>query len=113
MKKRAIIVHGWSGNPQEGWFPWLEKEITTAGLEVSVPAMPDADHPKIEPWVQTLVDTIGTPDANTILIGHSIGAQTILRYLETVSTPIGGAVFVAPWLTLSLLGSEENWQIAE
>lgn len=113
MKKRAIIVHGWNGSPQEGWFPWLAKELTAAGFEVSVPAMPDPDHPRIEPWVRTLAETIGEPDEQLVLIGHSVGAQTILRYLETTSTPIGGAVFVAPWLTLSLLGSKENWKIAE
>lgn len=113
MKKRVIIVHGWSGHPKEGWFPWLVKELTAAGFEVSVPSMPDTDHPRIEPWVRTLAETIGEPDEQLILIGHSVGAQTILRYLETIDVPIAGAVFVAPWLTLSLLGSEENWNIAE
>ena len=34
-------------------------------------------------------------------MGHSIGCQTILRYLEKQSVPkIGGVLLVAPWLDL-------------
>ena len=24
MTKRAFIIHGWDGYPDEGWFPWLK-----------------------------------------------------------------------------------------
>ncbi len=113
MAKRAIIVHGWGGSPEEGWFLWLERELTVRGFEVTVPSMPDPDRPRIAPWVQTLSDAIATPDDQLFLIGHSIGCQTILRYLQSAPSPIGGAVLVAPWLTLGMLGSEKNWKIAE
>jgi hypothetical protein len=32
-KKRAILVHGWGGSPEEGWRPWLKKEFTKKGWE--------------------------------------------------------------------------------
>jgi hypothetical protein len=25
--KRVFIIHGWEGYPEEGWFPWLKKEL--------------------------------------------------------------------------------------
>jgi len=64
--------------------------------------MPDTDAPKIESWVKTLSTTVGAPNSNTYLVGHSIGCQTILRYLCALEADqtFGGAVLVAPWLSL-------------
>jgi len=75
--------------------------------------MPDADVPVIEKWVAHLKMLVGTPDADTYFVGHSIGNQAILRYLETVSHPVGGAVFVAGWFDLKNLEDEETEEIAQ
>lgn len=108
--KRAILIHGWSGNPENCWFPWLSGELEKNGFKVERPAMPDSDNPKIGPWVEHLAKTVGAPDAETILIGHSIGCQTILRYLQTLKEgeEIGGVFLVASWLLIRGLGGDEN-----
>lgn len=97
MKKRAFIVHGWDGTPEEGWFPWLKKELETNGFEVYAPQLPDNGNPRMYNWVPKLAEVVGTPDEQTYFIGHSMGCQTITRYLETLpeGQKIGGAVFVA------------------
>ncbi|MDO8470047.1 MAG: alpha/beta fold hydrolase [bacterium] len=107
---RAIIVHGWSDSPAGSWFPWLTRELEARGFAVTVPAMPDPDAPKIEAWVAKLQETIGTPDDNLVLVGHSVGCQTILRYLESLpeDTRVGRVVLVAPWFTLQNLGEDEK-----
>jgi predicted alpha/beta hydrolase family esterase len=46
-------------------------------------------------------------------IGHSIGCQTILRYLETQNKQCGGAVFIAPWFSLQGLEDSDEESIAE
>ena len=79
--KRAIIVHGWDGFPEEAWFPWLKRELEARGFTVDVPQMPEAATPKIDLWVPALAQAVGAPDVELVLIGHSIGVQTILRYL--------------------------------
>jgi hypothetical protein len=114
MPKRVFIIHGWGGSPQEGWFPWLKKELESRGFEVQVPAMPEPDEPKIETWVPYLAKVVGQPDANTFLVGHSIGCQTIIRYLQTLpeGVKIGGAVFVAGWYNLRNLETEKDKKIA-
>jgi predicted alpha/beta hydrolase family esterase len=99
--KRVIIVRGWEFSPTMHWYPWLKKQLVKEGFNVMVPLMPNTDAPVIAHWVRTLARAVGTPDKDTYLIGHSIGCQTILRYLQTIKTPIGGCVFVAPWLTLT------------
>jgi len=113
--KRVFIVHGWGGFPEEGWFPWLKRNLEKNGFQVQVPAMPEPAYPKIEPWVSHLSKIVGAVDENTFFVGHSIGCQTILRYLESLPADkkVGGAVFVAGWFTLMNLKTDEEKEIAK
>ncbi len=110
--KKVFIIHRWEGNPQGDWYPWLKGSLEQKGYQVFVPEMPDTDVPVIEKWVNYLRQIVGTPDSETYFIGHSIGCQTILRYLETIDTPIGGAVFVAGWFNLENIETSEAEVIA-
>lgn len=111
--KKAIIIHGWGGSPDEAWMPWLKNQLEQAGVEVTAPAMPDADEPVMEKWIPVVQKLLSTDPENTIAIGHSIGNQTILRALEKLPAgqKIKTALFVAPWFTLKGLEDEE-WPIA-
>ncbi len=115
MQKRAFIIHGWDGYPEEGWFPWLKQELEKIGFQVQVPAMPESAEPKIEVWVSHLTKAVGNVDENTFFVGHSIGCQTILRYLESLPADkkVGGAVFVAGWFTLMNLKTDEEKEVAK
>lgn len=95
--KRVAIVHGWDGTPEEGWFPWLKKELEARGFKVIVPQLPDAGSPRIQTWVPALAAAVGIPDEETYFVGHSMGCQTIARYLESLpeSAVVGGVVYVA------------------
>ncbi len=97
MKKRVFIIHGWDGYPEEGWFPWLKKELEANGFIVFVPQFPKPDEPRINSWVSKLKEIVGGPDEQTYFVGHSIGCQAIARYLETLPEDImvGGAIFVS------------------
>ncbi len=113
-QKRVFIIHGWDGYPEEGWFPWLKNELIKKGFLVQIPAMPKSAEPKIEAWVSHLSKIIGKVDVNTFFVGHSIGCQTIMRYLETIGDKkVGGAVFVAGWFVLSDLETAEEKAIGK
>jgi len=107
MAKRVFIVHGWDGYPEQAWFPWLKRELERKGFEVSVPGMPNTEEPLIENWVAHLSHIVGEADEETFFIGHSIGCQAIMRYLQQLNQKVGGAVFVAGWLRLSNLEDRE------
>lgn len=112
--KRVFIIHGWRGTPYNHYHKWLKSELEKLGFEVFIPAMPDTESPVIEKWIAHLSEVVGMPDKDTHFVGHSIGCQTILRYLETISTPIGKTVFVAGWFDLEdpedeLKGAAEPW----
>lgn len=96
-KKRVFIIHGWDGFPEEGWFPWLKKELETRGFAVFVPQLPKPEEPRIINWVSKLRVTVAQPDGQTYFVGHSMGCQAIARYLETLpkGVVVGGAIFVA------------------
>ena len=109
-QKRIFIVHGWGGNPEEGIFPWLKSELQKKGFTVFSLSMPEPSNPQLDKWVNFLKQQIGVPNNKTILFGHSIGAQTILRYLEGLNEKehIGGAVFLAGWAHLTDEAYEEE-----
>lgn len=107
-QKRVFIIHGWGGNPGEAWLPWLAKNLREQGFLVEVPEMPDTDNPKIEAWTEYIREKVGRCDENTFFVGHSIGCQAIMRYLEKLpeGEKSGGAVFVAGWFALTGLEEE-------
>ncbi|OGM96277.1 MAG: hypothetical protein A3B86_04000 [Candidatus Yanofskybacteria bacterium RIFCSPHIGHO2_02_FULL_38_22b] len=114
--KRVFIIHGWEGYPEENWFPWLKKELEAEGFEVFVPQMPDADNPRIERWIPKISEIVGIADENTYFVGHSMGCQAIVRYLETLpeGIKIGGVIFVAGFFKrLTGLGEEPDFEAVE
>ncbi|HLC49004.1 MAG TPA: alpha/beta fold hydrolase [Candidatus Andersenbacteria bacterium] len=114
MKKRVFIVHGWGGNPNEHWLPWLKGELEQKGFEVHMPSMPNTDEPIITDWVGHLSKIVGELDSQTYFVGHSVGCQTIMRYLETqAGKKAGGCVLVAAWFILQGLENDEEERIAK
>ncbi len=109
MKKRVFVVHGWEGYPEEGWFPWLKRELEDKGFEVHIPQLPDAGSPRIQKWVPALARAVGVADENTYFVGHSMGCQAIARYLESLpaSVRVGGVGFVAGFFK-HLTGLEDD-----
>lgn len=95
--KRVFIIHGWGANPDCNWFPWLKKELEKIGFAVDVPAMPNSEHPKYNEWIECLKKIVGKADEETILVGHSLGAITILHYLNELpeEEKIGKAILVS------------------
>lgn len=113
MKQRVFIVHGWGATPEREWFPWLVAELTSEGVEPIVPSMPDTNHPQIGAWVAHLRQVVGDACDTDIFVGHSIGCQTILRYLQERNVPTKGLIFVAGWFTLCNLENDEEASIVK
>ncbi|MCK5149302.1 alpha/beta hydrolase [Candidatus Pacearchaeota archaeon] len=109
--KKVYLIHGWGGSSEGGWFDWLKEELKKKETEVYAFDMPDTENPKIEAWVKYLEEKIPFEDVDeeTYFVGHSIGCQTIMRFLEKLPKhkEIGGCVFVAGWLNLINLNEKE------
>ncbi len=112
--KTVYLIHGWGGNPHNCWFPWLKSNLENLGYKVSAFPMPNSNEPAIAEWVRTLHKKI-TSVEESILVGHSVGCQAILRYLASLDSTkqFEGVFLVAPWLRLTGLETSEEVQIAE
>ncbi|HUW71814.1 MAG TPA: alpha/beta fold hydrolase [Candidatus Humimicrobiaceae bacterium] len=102
MVKRVLIIHGVESNSKEHWFLEEKERLEKMGYEVTVPDMPNSLHPQKEEWVRVIEDF--NPDANSILIGHSLGGTTVLGYLEEAKNKVGKCILMAT--PIRRLGSE-------
>ena len=91
--RKILILHGWQSNPARQWFSNAKDRFEKDGYEVFVPKMPGGYFPKLKDWLKVVADY--HPDENWILIGHSLGGVTILKYLEKNDQKISQAILVA------------------
>lgn len=112
--KKVYIIHGWSGSPKEPMLAWIALQLQEKGYEVIAPEMPDPDAPVIATWVEKVASVAENLDIETVFIGHSVGCQTILRYLETIPemVKVGKIILIAPWITSINLDPDESPSIA-
>lgn len=107
---KVYIIHGWGFDSNMPWIKWLEGELEkNKKIQVYALDMPNTEHPKIEEWVNYLKKNVGTINEETYFVGHSIGCQTIMRFLEKLpkNEHIKGCAFVAPWFELINLKDDE------
>ena len=94
----AVIVHGTGGFPERNWFPWLKSELIARGIEASVPKFPTPEGQSLSSWRDTFASEVGVVTADTILIGHSIGAAFVLNLLNKSDTPVKAVFLVAGFI---------------
>lgn len=98
--KKVFRIHGYGGEPNGGWAPWLLGELAKKDIWACAPQMPTPEYPKPEEWIKEITRQIDKPSEDIILVGHSLGATGILRYLETLSDNdrLGGVVLVSGFM---------------
>lgn len=108
----AVLVHGLKGWPDNGWFPWLRKELEARGFTTESLKLPNPLLPDRAAWVRMVRDSIKGPD--TVLIGHSLGCAAILLALQEYDgPPVARVVCVSglgrPYLTGTIMKKMKEW----
>lgn len=107
VQRRVRIVPRWGGGPERDFYPWLTRaaeDLPGRPLgDVVALSMPAPDCPTIEGWVGRLNEALGADPAfaaGTLLVGHSVGCQAVLRYLAALPPGVryAGVLLVAGWL---------------
>ncbi len=108
--KRAVLLHGTDGSPDDLWFPWLRSQLESAGYEVFAPLLPNNHTPNEKTYSNFLKDS-NWDFSNNVLIGHSSGATTALNLLSTEWFPkVKATVLVGAFLNERLLQlSSPDW----
>jgi uncharacterized protein len=88
VMKNAIILHGTDNTPEGNWFRWLEKELQGLGYDVWLPQLPDAVLPDASKYNQLLLNNGFNFNEETLMIGHSSGAVSILNLLQELPAGI-------------------------
>ena len=85
---RILLVPRWSGTAESDCYPWLARDLAARApgvrLEV-VPLRPEPDRPEIEPCLEVCLPALAGPElARTLLVGHSVGCQVLMRALARI-----------------------------
>jgi len=86
-----ILLHGWKGNPNGIFFPWLKAELDQRKIEYKAPELPNTLKPSEEEQVNYVLKTCKF-NKNTVLFGHSLGAVVAMKALLKYGKPIAGLV---------------------
>lgn len=109
---RVVVVPRWSGGPSSDWYPWLKQQFDRVetgdnldAADVFVAEMPSPNEPVVEDWVSHLIGVLGAEDATlarTLLVGHSVGCQAVVRALARLAPgqSVAGVLCVAGWFTV-------------
>lgn len=111
---RIILVPRFGVMAKSDWYPWLEKKLRDKkkfplGEWVFCDLKPKPNEPKLAACNKRLAALLGTDKtqlANTLIIGHSLGAQIALRTLAAMpggakdGGKVGGLLCAAGWLSL-------------
>ncbi|MCW8966335.1 MAG: alpha/beta hydrolase [Candidatus Pacearchaeota archaeon] len=102
-----ILIHGSNKNDRENtikynlppqnkrdWIPWLKQEIEKINIKIETPLMPENWSPNYNKWKNQLEKL--QINKNTILIGHSAGADFLTRWLGETKTKIKKLILIAP-----------------
>ncbi len=100
MTRSLTIVPRWAGHADSDFYPWLIQEKPAGFGSLRALEMPDPKQPRPETWVPALAQALGSaPAPGSVVMGHSVGCQTVLRYLETLprGSQVEGVLLVAAW----------------
>lgn len=102
-RRAVVVLHGFQNHRPAGhWHRRLVADLRTHGLVVSYPALPDADDPRLDAWLDALrseLDLLADlgPDVERVVVAHSLGAVLWLHATHQDPAPRADRVLlVAP-----------------
>lgn len=94
---KVFLIHGFEGVPNGGWRPWLMGKLGREDIFACSLSMPTPEAPKKEEWIQKITSEIPEPNEAIFLVGHSLGVNAILQYLQNLpeGSKIGGVLLIS------------------
>jgi uncharacterized protein len=111
MKREVVFIQGGGEGAYALDHKLVESLQQALGTDyhVQYPRMPHEDDPDYSPWKARIHQTIAALPADSFLVGHSVGAYILVKYLSQESLPAtsirGIGLIAAPYP-----GGDEQWQ---
>lgn len=95
---KVVIAPGNGSGDVEAsnWYGWLHEQLTAAGVNSILRNFPDPIKARESIWLPFMENELGCNE-NTIIVGHSSGAEAAMRYAETHK--VKGIVLVSACVT--------------
>jgi predicted alpha/beta hydrolase family esterase len=89
-----LLLHGLEGSGPDHWQSWLARRLAERGEHVRYPALPEADAPRLEAWLDALARELAPlPLQETTVLCHSLAC---LLWLHHDGPAVARALLVAP-----------------
>jgi uncharacterized protein len=97
MGKQLLFIHGAGGYEEDERLVKNLQENLGEGYDVRYPKMPDDDNVGHEAWKEQIAKNLSDMKGEVILVGHSFGASTLLKYLseEKPERTVAGLFLIA------------------
>ena len=99
MKRHVLFVHGGGEGAHEAdeKLAVSLRDALGGGYDVRFPKMPNEGSPEVEAWKDRISEELAAMDGEVVLVGHSVGAFVLLKYLseEEQEKPVAGLFLVA------------------
>ena len=82
---QVFMIHGYHSSPHKKWFQWLNLQGIMKNIKFKAIELPDPDNPDPEKWRETIALEIGVVTKQIGIVGHSLGCQAALQYLDSLS----------------------------
>lgn len=111
--KKAVLLHGTDGSPNDHWFPWIRDELEKNGYEVFAPTLPENHTPNWDMYEEFLRNS-GWDFSDNLLVGHSSGTTTILNLLMADWFPrVKASVMVGTFLNERLTKTADWYEAGQ
>jgi len=93
-----VLLHGFDGNNEGVFFPWLKSSLEAKGIKYQAPNLPNSSAPTEAEQVDYVLKNCSF-DKNTVLFGHSLGGVVAMKVLEKIQHKIAGLVLAGTFTT--------------
>jgi predicted alpha/beta hydrolase family esterase len=92
----VLVLPRWGATKTSDWMPWAAHHLTVPMTVADLKPSPQA--PEIEPCVEEVQRLLVDP-AHTVLVGHSVGCQGVMRAAARLpeGVTVAAVVLVAGW----------------